>query len=198
MEVPTAAPGSCRLPCQARSPRCPLGVPAAGGGHAWPAALAATPPSGSAEAHFVRRFLHPAPSPRRGGRSARGQLLIAARGTAGPGGHQPTVPGWDPTRGHGMATPCSRAGHPTKCWGDRTGWDMPLAPLWRFHLLLQLTPGSVVSKPGHFPWKTPLASLLDQPHTRDWPHLASLAGTFPRHQRQGGWGHGCALCDSMP
>lgn len=49
------------------------------GGHAWPAALAASPPSGSAEAHFVRRFLHPAPSPRRGGGSARGQAANCSR-----------------------------------------------------------------------------------------------------------------------
>lgn len=88
MEVPTPPPRSSQpaLP----SPR-PLAVPAglavgAGcrpGGHAWPAALAANPPSGSAEAHFVRRFLHPAPSPRRGGRSARGQPANCSPGDGG-------------------------------------------------------------------------------------------------------------------
>lgn len=65
---------------------------------------------------------------------------------------------------------------------------MSLAPLWRFHLLLQLTPESILSKPGRSTWKTPLASPLDQPRTRVWPHLTSLAGTFPRHQGQAGMG----------
>lgn len=37
------------------------------GGHAWPVLLAAGPPSGSAEAHFVLCFLHPALSPEPGG-----------------------------------------------------------------------------------------------------------------------------------
>lgn len=124
MGVPTSA-GSCRLPCQGRSPRCPLGVPAAGGGHAWPAALAATPPSGRAGARFVRRFLHPAPSPGRGDRVSPGSA--ADCGTRRPPAHR--------AGGHGVVTPCSRAGHPAKCRGDRRGhasgiscWSSPQHP----------------------------------------------------------------------
>lgn len=57
------------------------------GGHAWPVVLAASPPSGWAEAHFVRRFLHPAPIPLpgRGGTGQPGaRPLIAACSPAGP------------------------------------------------------------------------------------------------------------------
>lgn len=59
---------------------------------------------------------------------------------------------------------------------------MSLAPLWRFHLLLQ-------------PLQTRPLHMED---TRVWPHLASLAGTSRATKAKRGWGHGCALCDSTP
>ena len=146
-----------------RSSEPPWGAwlaPAAGagcrlGGHAWPAALAASPPSGSAEAHFVRRFLHPAPSPRRGGGSARGQAANCS-----PGGRRDEAAASPPHRaatqrrgsggshcGEGWVTAHSRAWHPPRCWGAPVaGRDTSLAPAQRLQILLpallQLTPDS--------------------------------------------------------
>lgn len=174
------ADGGSRPGTKVLQPPLPSPVPSVSlcgpGGHAWPAAVAADPPSGSAEAHFVRRFLHPAPSPRRGGGSARGQPANCSPGHGGTG-----------TRhgGHGLATPCSRAGHPTNCWGAPvTGRDMSLAPLWGFQLL-----PSSPQNPSSPRQATPHGKH-HQPHihTRVWPHLASLAGTFPGHQGQAGMG----------
>lgn len=146
------------------------------GGHAWPAAFVASPPSGSAEAHFVQRFLHPAPSPCRGGRSARGQ---AANCSSGDGGTRRPPAHHAGSQGKRGVPLWRRWVPPARCWAaPAAGQDVSPAP----------TPGAAGSAAAH-PRLWMVISKPGQLHRANTPSIATELCTRPTPGSVPSWHH---------